>query len=584
MLKDTSLCMGCMCDKTYDGPCKLCGYSDDTPCIPSYLRPKTFLNERYIIGKVISYNGEGAVYIGFDTATGTKVTIKEFMPDTLCTRKKGEDEITVNSDMMPLYKTYLSEFVDLNKTLMKSRGMTHLQTVLDVFAENNTAYVVFEFISGIPLSTYLANSSGELTWEQIKELFPPIFTTLSLVHAAGVIHRGISLSTIYVTDKLELKLTGFSISAARTTNTEIACEIFGGYAAPEQYTNDDWNGTWTDVYGIAAVLYRCLTGCTPTEAIARTGTSLIEPMMINRNIPSTVSKAIMRGLNLSTDGRIRTITEFVDKLFEQPKYVGIDRGGDTPLTKQQAKKLKKQKKERAKTIAALVFAGIVLIAFAIVFSWALKQTPQPNDSSSDILTEEATTSVTTTTPPIVQTEEPTVPETIEPVAPEANISLPDFTNRPYDSTVARYEGTFTFTPTYEYTDEYEAGVMYGQNIEEGTMVAAGLTIEVKVSKGPSLVKLPDYKDVKVDKYVLELNKLNIKYRMENLETNDVKPGMIAKCSKDVGDLVNVEESEEIIVYVAVAKPKEPTVEAESTAEAPESSAQTAEAGSGIPVE
>lgn len=576
--------MGCMCDKTYDGPCKLCGYSDDTPCIPSYLRPKTFLNERYIIGKVISYNGEGAVYIGFDTATGTKVTIKEFMPDTLCTRKKGEDEITVNSDMMPLYKTYLSEFVDLNKTLMKSRGMTHLQTVLDVFAENNTAYVVFEFISGIPLSTYLANSSGELTWEQIKELFPPIFTTLSLVHAAGVIHRGISLSTIYVTDKLELKLTGFSISAARTTNTEIACEIFGGYAAPEQYTNDDWNGTWTDVYGIAAVLYRCLTGCTPTEAIARTGTSLIEPMMINRNIPSTVSKAIMRGLNLSTDGRIRTITEFVDKLFEQPKYVGIDRGGDTPLTKQQAKKLKKQKKERAKTIAALVFAGIVLIAFAIVFSWALKQTPQPNDSSSDILTEEATTSVTTTTPPIVQTEEPTVPETIEPVAPEANISLPDFTNRPYDSTVARYEGTFTFTPTYEYTDEYEAGVMYGQNIEEGTMVAAGLTIEVKVSKGPSLVKLPDYKDVKVDKYVLELNKLNIKYRMENLETNDVKPGMIAMCSKDVGDLVNVEESEEIIVYVAVAKPKEPTVEAESTAEAPESSAQTAEAGSGIPVE
>ena len=98
------------------------------------------------------------------------------------------------------------------------------------------------------------------------------------------------------------------------------------------------------------------------------------------------------------------------------------------------------------------------------------------------------------------------------------------------------------------------------------------------------MKLPDYKDVKVDKYVLELNKLNIKYRMENLETNDVKPGMIAKCSKDVGDLVNVEESEEIIVYVAVAKPKEPTVEAESTAEAPESSAQTAEAGSGIPVE
>ena len=63
MIKETSLCMGCMNDKTYDGPCKLCGYSDSTPCIPTYMTPKTFLADRYIVGKVISYNGEGAVYI-----------------------------------------------------------------------------------------------------------------------------------------------------------------------------------------------------------------------------------------------------------------------------------------------------------------------------------------------------------------------------------------------------------------------------------------------------------------------------------------------------------------------------------------
>lgn len=59
MIKETSLCMGCMNDKTYDGPCKLCGYSDNTPNIPTYLAPKTFLADRYIVGKVISYNGEG---------------------------------------------------------------------------------------------------------------------------------------------------------------------------------------------------------------------------------------------------------------------------------------------------------------------------------------------------------------------------------------------------------------------------------------------------------------------------------------------------------------------------------------------
>lgn len=585
MLKDTSLCMGCMCDKTYDGPCKLCGYSDDMPCIPSYLKPKTFLNERYLIGKVLSYNGEGAVYVAYDTATGTKVTVKEFMPDTLCSRKKGEEEIVVNPEMLPLYKTYLSEFIDLNKTLMKSRGMAHLQMVLDVFSENNTAYAVLEFINGIPLNTYLANSSGELMWEQIKELFPPIFTTLSLVHAAGLIHQGISLSTIYVTDKLELKLTGFSITAARTTNTEIACEIFAGYAAPEQYTANEVNGTWTDVYGIAAVLYRCLTGCTPTEAIARTGSSMLEPMMINRNVPSNVSKVIMRGLNLSNEGRIQTITEFVDKLFEQPKYVGIKRGEDgKPLTKQQAKKLKKQKKERAKTIAVLVMAGLVLITFAVIFAMTLDRRNDPENSSggSDIATQEAsgTPPVTETTTPSPETTQ-SVPQTVEPIVPDANISLPDFTDRKYESTVSRYEGTFTFIPTYEYTDEYAAGAMYDQSIEPETMVAPGTQIEVKVSKGPSLVKLPDYTDMRVDKYIAELGKLNIKYSVRQEKTNDVPSGEIVKCSKEIGDLVNVQEGETITVYVAAPIPEDELPETEQGGGSVNPPEETAEGGGAV---
>ncbi len=394
MIKDTTLCMGCMNDKTYDGPCKLCGYRDDSPCIPAYLAPKSFLNERYIVGKLLSYNGEGATYISFDSAAGIKVTIKEFMPDTLCSRKKGEAEIVVNPGMMPLYKTYMSEFADLGKSLMKSRGMSHIQTVLDVFYENNTCYTVYEFINGITLKTYLANSAGEMSWEQVKELFPPILTTISLIHSAGIIHRGISPQTIFVTDKMELKLTGFSISAARTTNTEIACEIFTGYAAPEQYTNEI-NGTWTDVYGIAAVLYRVLTGANPQEAIARTGGSMLEPMMINRNVPTNISKVIMSGMRLSTESRIRSITEFVDKLFAQPKYTGDGKPmQERPLTKQQKKKLAKQRKERVKTLIVLGIAGVVLIAFAIVFAMTLSGAfaPQPNDTSSGMDDISSTTS------------------------------------------------------------------------------------------------------------------------------------------------------------------------------------------------
>ncbi len=566
MLTETTLCMGCMNEKTYDGPCKLCGYSDLDPYIPTYLAPKTVLNDRYIVGRLLSYNGEGAVYIGYDKIAGAKVTIKEFMPDTLCTRRKGETLIAVNSRNSPLYKTNMSEFEDLNRTLMKLRGMTHIQAVLDVFCENNTCYAVFEFINGISLKTFLANSSGGLTWDQVKELFPPIFTTLSVVHQAGIIHRGISPQTIFVTDKMELKLTSFCISAARTANTEIACEIFNGYAAPEQYTSDEMNGTWTDVYGIAAVLYRVLTGTAPAGANSAGAAEFPEPMLVNRNIPSNVSKIIMRGIAFSPEQRIRDIGDFVSRLFAPPKYAGMNgtnpRGSEDVTQNLSAKtqrRLEKQRKERKKTIAVMIICGVVLIIFAIVFALAMsgKLTPEPlpdsvqsSVSGENISSESGTASETSDAAANSDASESEVSETSSPSDLGELIKVPDFTDRRYDSTVTRFGDMFTFVPTYDYSEEHKAGFMYDQSVAADTMVEKGAEIKVKVSKGSSTVVLPDYTDKKSADYVAELTALNIKYSIETVIAEGIDYGIVAYCSKEVGDLIDVSDGETVIVYVS----------------------------------
>lgn len=552
--------MGCMNDKTYDGPCKLCGYSDLDPCIPTYLAPKTYLNDRYIVGRLLSYNGEGATYIGYDTAAGAKVTIKEFMPDTLCTRKKGETEIVVNHNNSALYKTYLSEFADLNRSLMKLRGMAHIQTVLDVFFENNTCYAVFEFISGISLKTYLANSSGGLMWEQVKELFPPILTTISIFHETGIIHRGISPQTIFVTDKMELLLANFCITAARTTNTEIACEIFSGYASPEQYTNDV-NGTWTDVYGISAVLYRVLTGTVPTEAIARTKGSMLEPMMINRNVPPNVSKVIMQGMRLSPENRIQSIREFVDLLFAPPGYITGENSARSenvrtyPPAPREEKRFRKQKKEERKFLVILCGIGALLIAFAIAFAVTFSGACTPEETvSSDISSTTSSSSKSSTssdessdTSDMSSSSET---ESSEPISNISTMEVPDFTNYRYESTVTTYTTIFTFVPTYVYSDTVAAGLMYDQSIEPGEVVPFGTQIKVKVSKGRSIIPLPDFKGQSEDEYVEQLTKLNIKYEIQSEKTNEVPNGKITHCSKEVGDLVDVENGETITVYIA----------------------------------
>lgn len=558
--------MGCMNEKDYEGPCKLCGYSDDDLCIPTYLLPKTFLNERYIVGKLISYNGEGAVYIGYDTVTSTKITIKEFMPDTLCARKKGEMEITVNADNSALYKTYMSEFADLHRSLMKLRGMAHIQTVIDVFYENGTCYAVSEFINGISLKTYLGNSGGSLSWEQVKELFPPILTTLSLIHAGGIIHRGISPQTIFVTDKMELKLACFCISAGRTTNTEIACEIFSGYAAPEQYTNEV-NGTWTDVYGISAVLYKVLTGTAPAEAIARTSGNMLEPAMINRNIPHNVSKVIMAGMRLPTDKRIRSITEFVDRLFAPPKAIG--EGPGIVMSKKEERILEKKEKERLKTLAVLILVGAGLILFAIAFALTLSgvcapaephggyssssQHGSPPSSVTSSSSGESSGGSENTESSDGENSSDSESSSSTSEEPTADIYVPDFTDAIYELAVSRYNGIFVFIPNYVYSDEYSAGVMFEQSIEEGTMVSRGAQIKVKVSKGPIAVALPDYTGKTASEYTEELSRLNIKYEVYyDYDDYSVPSGYVIYCSKQIGDTVIVETERAETVYVYIA--------------------------------
>lgn len=260
-----NLCLGCMEANVENGVCPNCGYAENAPYLPSYLAPGVILNERYTVGKLLSYNGESATYLAYDNVLSKKIWLKEYMPDTLCKRVKGSSIISVNQNNLAQYKTFMSEFTELNKILAKMRTLSHINPALELFAENNTTYVVFECLDGMSLKQYLSENAGELSWEEIKALFPAIFTTLSLVHNAGVIHRGISPDTIWHTSKGELKFIGFSITAERTANTELAPELYAGYAAPEQYSSSNWQGTWTDVYAICAVLYRMLTGCMPVE-------------------------------------------------------------------------------------------------------------------------------------------------------------------------------------------------------------------------------------------------------------------------------------------------------------------------------
>lgn len=575
-----NLCYGCMNPKDCDenGVCRVCGFDENAPSLPSYLAPGVMLRDRYVVGKLLSYNGESANYIGFDTITQSKVVIKEYMPDTLCEREAGKSILDVAPQYVAQYKTLMSEFVELNKTLSKMRSLSHIIPVVDMFGDNNTGYVVLAYFEGITLEKYIEHNGGRLTWETVRRFFPPIFTTVSLVHNAGLVHRGICPENILIGENGDIKLTGFAISDERTANTEIAPELYGGYAAPEQYNSSARQGTWTDVYGISAMLYKALTGVTPPDAASRlTDDTLETPASLVSEIPESVSNVIMSGMELDGEKRIQTVTELVTKLFEQPEIGGsavrlsssstqtimIPREAmqDSHRSNSGGRPAKKKPMSRRGVFIAVmaVMLGIgMFFLLILLFTWGTgnnSDVPEINQISSD--TSLGTESELTSMPTLTEMTEKT--EASSEAKSEANRMLyvmNDITGKNFDI-IQRSENysSLVFNPIYEYNDEYAKGLIFEQSIEKGDNYEEGTEITVKVSMGPKFVTIPDFISLSKKDYFAMLGELGIKYEEKTIETSDVKEGYVVKLSKDAGETIDVEKGEVLTVFIAKNPPE-----------------------------
>lgn len=547
-----------------NGNCINCSYGNDVPRIQPYLAAGTMLDNRYLVGRLLTYNGEGASYIGYDKVAHEKVVVREYFPDTFCTRSRGSDVVVVNPDCLAKYKTYMSEFAEVNKTLSRLRSLPNIVPAVDMFAQNNTTYAIYPYVEGVSLKKFLQSNSGRLSWEMIKKLFPPIFTSLSLAHNAGIIHRGISLENIIVTTKGELKIIGFCISSIRTSTSELTPELYSGYAAPEQYSSLEWQGTWTDVYAISAVLYRMLTGCVPTEAYRRIGNDdLIAPVKVNPEIPASISHIIMKGMSVKSEERIQTITELVTRLFEQQTaFVEHEKGATQtiPVQKPQTQpvpKAKTQEDEQSEKIKSIVivalaafFVLLAVILIIIVFSGG-----EPGNNSSNIPPRTSYTTTTTTTPP----QDDSVPE--ESSQTSATTSglgegslVPKLVGMNYKAVKDSISSSFTVIVTEQYDNlDFQKGYIISQSIEPGVSYNPNNRPELKlvVSAGPSKLVVPTFTNLAQDIYLEILKSEGIAYETKTMYSSFVPEGVVCNTSVAPGGTVDITKNEILIVYISL---------------------------------
>ncbi len=574
---ERKLCYGCMERIEFSGGvCPHCGYSNQSPSDPSFIIPGTQLNQRYIVGVALTANGEGITYLAYDQSIGCKVLLREYMPPNLCNRVAGSPVISVIPARLVQYKALMAEFTELHKSLARLRGQVYVSTVVDLFAENNTTYVVDEYITSIRFVEYLKQNAGELTWQHLSKMLPPLTTSLSLLHNSGVVHRAISPDTIYVTEKNELILTSFSIAAARTANTELECEIYNGYAAPEQYSANGRQGTWTDVYAVCAVIYRVLTGSMPPSAISRMeNDNLVAPALLNPNVPKHISNVIMHGLALDSENRIHTVTELVTDLFdehaaeqeaiygngyteqgnryeeyEDQDYPDYDNGyaddyayDDYEDNYNQPQKASAVDRLKVPIIVGIVLLLILLICIFVFAGDMFDSTEESSNVQTSTVTTEATTAITETT-----TEEAT-----------GDSIMPSLLGKNYENQKEQYASWITFDPEEVYSDDYAAGQICYQEYEAGETFDSSRPVKIQVSLGPATVDIPSYSGYGVNSYSEKLSELNIPYTTSAEVNSGYSNGGIIRIvvtrngretEVTVGDTINLNDNYLVTIYYA----------------------------------
>ena len=316
-------CACCMHEKTEPGPCVHCGSetdpAQDFACLPQH----TVLNNRYYIGMPLHRTGEANVYLAFDNEYSCVCIVREFYAPTISKRNLEDNSVVPFADCDTLFNKYRSEFHSLWSKIKKLKGLPGLVTVSDLFEANNTVYAVTPNSDDITLREFMSRQpGGKITWEQARILFVPLFSTLATLHAAGVVHRGLSPETICVDRSGRLRIFDFAVADARLAKTNLDPELFDGYCAFEQYTPGRAIGPWTDVYAFSAVLYRCLTGIIPVAAPFRAVEDTMSiPANIAQVLPPYAINAIIDGMEINALERVQNMDELRSLIAAPTEYV-----------------------------------------------------------------------------------------------------------------------------------------------------------------------------------------------------------------------------------------------------------------------
>lgn len=377
----------------------------------------TVLDGRYEIQGVIRQGGFGITYEAVHIQSGRTVAVKEYFNRDICVRVSSDaalgkqlsgtcrnvgktsvstDDLQLRHDLdaaeghvtvadpadMPRFEADRARFLREARILREYAQEPSVVTVLDYFEEKGTAYIVMEYLEAKTLREEILHG-GTWRMEQVMYRFEPVMKVLERIHTAGLLHRDISPDNIMVMEDGTLRLIDFG--AAREISDPTHSAIYTvGYAAPEQRDPRGRLGSWTDVYGLCGVIFFCLTGRDPEDALSRLLYDELErPSDLGADILPRAEQILMQGLALDVDSRISDMRLLREEL---QKYYPLL----TDVEKERERERRRRRWRRAGAVAAgLLFCiGLVCAVFRTQIRFRFIDTQVTALDGSDMTPEE----------------------------------------------------------------------------------------------------------------------------------------------------------------------------------------------------
>ncbi len=535
--------MGCMREIGEEKKCPYCGYHVDSVQSAPLLPVRTVIANRYMAGKVLERNGEGVTYIGWDLKEKRAVNIRELLPSSITARTASNLFLQVRLGSEGTYAQLRRSFGEMWTKLRKLNGLSALIKVTDVVEDYSTSYAIYEHFDGISLRDFLLRSkTGYISWEKARQLLMPTLSTLGTLHNNGIIHRGISPSTLVIGEDGKIKITGFCVGEVRSAGSALTPQIFDGYAAIEQYGFNARQGPWTDIYAFTAVLYRTLIGSDPISARERmVNDTLMIPGKFAEALPAFVINGLINGLQILPRERTHTVEQLRAELSASPaaSAVGSNYGKQAaPEPKipfenpAPAPSNSKKKKKKEKSSASLFFLSLlgVLVAGTLIVGGLLIAL----DKTGKINLKKPGETTAASIPDVEQ------------------VQVPDFSAYSYDAVQSNpvFNEKFKITAEEEFNDTVDKGYIISQSIQPDTYVAKGSPIILKVSKGVEKITMPNVVGKTYDEAYRQLTGLGFNVEREDTNEGYFSDGRVIEATLQENEEYDKGSNVTLIVYVS----------------------------------